>query len=191
MFVQEAAELDDLNHFSSIKDLTSEEEARTRIGIASGVYALHRKGIIHSDLTPRNILVHKGGQNSFIAKLSNFSSSILLPTWQSNSQLHGGTKLWQASETNQIHESDELMKAEIYHLGLLIWYVFTTKVAACILEFNSWELEESKASGDLLDTARKIVAGLFPDDDQGSGSEQILLKQCLVISTLACQNCKR
>lgn len=83
------------------------------------------------------------------------------------------------------------MKAEIYQLGLLIWYVFTTKVAASLLEFNYRELEESKASGGLLDTAVETLVGLFPDDDQSSDSEQILLKQCLVISTLACQNCKR
>ena len=191
VFVLEAAEFGDLENFLLFKVLTAEEEVRTCIHICLGLYALHKKGVIHCDLKPRNILVYKDGQSSFTAKLADFGSSILLSAWHSDCQLHGGTKAWQAPEISEVSEPDELIKADIYSLGLLMWYLFAKDVASSVLESNSHELEESKASGALLETAMDTIASLYPEEVREGDSEEIQLRQCLMSSTLAAEGGER
>jgi serine/threonine protein kinase len=191
VFVLEAAELGDLESFLSHKSLTADEEVRMCIDIAAGVCAIHKKGVIHCDLKPRNILIYKDGRDSFTAKLGDFGSSILLFTWRSNFQLHGGTKAWQAPEIDEISEPDELVKADIYSLGLLMWFLFATDIASGVLDSDAQGLKENKASGELLETANETLASLFTEEAQEGDSEEILLRQCLMSSTLAPQGNER
>jgi serine/threonine protein kinase len=185
VFVMEATEIGNLKVFLSGRTLTLTEEVSFCIDIASGMSAIHKKGVIHGDIKPENVLVFKKDQDSFIAKICDFGSSILMSTATPTCELPGGTKIWQAPEIHEVSRPEQLRRAEIYSLGLVIWYIFATDIAMAILDCDSILLDANKVSGELLQTAMETLESQHADEWQSTNVEEVQLQQCIISSTLA------
>ena len=185
VFVMEATEIGNLKVFLSGKTLTPIEEVGFCIDIASGMSAIHEKGVIHGDIKPENVLVFKKDQDSFIAKICDFGTSILMSTATPTCELLGGTKIWQAPEIHEVSGPEQLRWAEIYSLGLVIWYIFATDIATAILDCDSTLLDANKVSGELLQTAMETLESQHTDEWQSTNMEVVQLQQCVVSSMLA------
>ncbi|KAF3925955.1 hypothetical protein ABW20_dc0106545 [Dactylellina cionopaga] len=87
-----------------------------------GLVALHRDGLYHGDINPKNILVYQEEEN-IVAKISDFSHSGSLPTESGEPIWYQGTKGWQAPEvydTLPTSKSD-ILALEAYSFGLVLW----------------------------------------------------------------------
>ncbi|KAI9924857.1 hypothetical protein MW887_006714 [Aspergillus wentii] len=114
--------LDDYFSASS-GSLTLDQKLGLAGDVAQGIDALHRCRILHSDIKPPNVLVcvDKGG--GVIAKLSDFALSIFLDERQPNEAWKRGTEMWMAPEWGSVIPNDELLKADYYSCGLLLWSI--------------------------------------------------------------------
>ncbi|KAF4449677.1 serine/threonine protein kinase [Fusarium austroafricanum] len=92
--------------------------------IAHAVYALHQNGIAHSDLKPDNILVvQHNAETRPMAKLSDFGLSIFLDQHDSTKVWTAGTRPWMAPEHMTPVTTDQLLKADVYSCGLILWSI--------------------------------------------------------------------
>ncbi|KAF5638977.1 serine threonine kinase [Fusarium tjaetaba] len=92
--------------------------------IAHAVHALHQNGIAHSDLKPENILVvHHDTELRPVAKLGDFGLSIFLDQHDSTKPWTAGTRPWMAPEHMTPVTTDQLIKADIYSCGLILWSI--------------------------------------------------------------------
>jgi serine/threonine-protein kinase len=89
--------------------------------LCRGLSAVHRAGIIHSDLKPRNVMVMWNG----IAKLMDFGVARARQTQGTNSQWAtiGGTPQYMSPEQARGGELDE--RSDVYALGVLMFELFT------------------------------------------------------------------
>lgn len=95
-------------------------------GITSGLRALHDSNIVHGDVKPANILLFKkerrdGGKilTVYVAKVSDFSLSLLPKDTTYPCRLPGGTSGWRAPEARKILTLEGLKKTDLWSLGLL------------------------------------------------------------------------
>ena len=190
VFVMEATEIGNLKTFLGERTVGLEEQVGLCIDIATGVSALHDKGVIHGDIKPENILIFQNGPNSFVAKICDFGSSILESTAGPTCMLRGGTKVWQAPESQDASGPESLRRADIYSLGLVLWYIFSCDAATAILDCDPTSLFETKASSELLET---VMATLETEDDDAQSSDADIsqLQQCILGLTLACNPADR
>jgi len=185
VFVLEATDIGDLNVFLSSRVLNASDEVRLCVDVALGLQAIHGKGIVHGDIKPGNILVFKNGQDSVIAKLCDFGSSMLMSTLESGCRLPGGTKAWQSPDIHEVLEPEVLQKAEVYSLGLVIWYIFAREIVDAVIQCDSQLLNANKASGELLQTAIETLEAQYTEEWQLENSTELQLRQCILSSTLA------
>jgi serine/threonine protein kinase len=191
VFVMEATEIGNLETFLSQRTLGLAEQISLCIDIATGVSTIHDKGIIHGDIKPGNVLIFESSPSSFVAKICDFGSSILEATAGPTCVLKGGTKVWQAPEIHDASGPEPLRRADIYSLGLVLWYIFSLDAATAILDCDPASLFETKASGEFLET---VIATLETEDEDSSQScdpDISQLQQCILGSTLACTPAER
>ncbi|XP_078375451.1 uncharacterized protein LOC144658843 isoform X1 [Oculina patagonica] len=101
------------------------------LGVSSGMEFLHKKGVLHRDLKPQNILyrIHP----NFTVKISDFGLSKILQTTQSSngseSVMHSkaGTRCWMAPELLGKSPQKHSKASDIFSCGLLFHYVLTKK----------------------------------------------------------------
>jgi len=121
--VVEYAELGTLEDFFDHEPTTS-FSTRTTIcqDVTNGLLALHQSQVVHGDLKLLNVLMFAGDpQRPFIAKLSDFGGA--LPDIPKLTSLQLGTPPWNAPEKDFQRPREELLKSDVYSLGMLIWYV--------------------------------------------------------------------
>jgi serine/threonine protein kinase len=133
-FVLEAAECD-LEKFLSGGD---QVDRRTLFGLSediiSGIRALHHVGIIHGDIKPTNVLIFKDSQVTFTAKIADFGSSLLLSDIRRRMRVSTGTGFWQAPEVRDLLHGLQLMQADVYSLGLVLWRLLGGDVMYDVLD---------------------------------------------------------
>ncbi|PKY42789.1 kinase-like protein [Rhizophagus irregularis] len=99
----------------SVNPLTWPEKYRIALEIAEGLLCLHAEGILHRDLHPKNVLVHKG--NMLIA---DFGLSKEESSTSSNSSVKGTP----AYIDPQCHIQDKYKrskKSDIFSFGMILW----------------------------------------------------------------------
>ncbi|KAK6514940.1 hypothetical protein TWF506_007297 [Arthrobotrys conoides] len=87
-----------------------------------GLTALHKEGLYHGDINPKNILVYQE-QECIVAKISDFSHCGFFPTEPGDMVWYQGTKGWQAPEVGDSLPASraDIMALESYSFGLVLW----------------------------------------------------------------------
>jgi serine/threonine protein kinase len=126
--------------------------------VANGLNALHRCRILHSDVKSENVLVFKSEDGEFLAKVSDFGSS--LPDCGDGSLRSriSVTKPWNAPETENGGEvsHQNMWKTDIFSYGMLCWrtileskcHPFTISEAS-----QSQAIQKLKKEDKLIETA--------------------------------------
>ncbi|RMJ19380.1 hypothetical protein CDV36_001012 [Fusarium kuroshium] len=120
-FVLEAAEMDLDKYLTDPKPVDYRKMLGLAVDIVTGVRALHEVGIIHGDIKPENVLIFKDPQLTYIAKIADFGSSLLRSDLKAPVRLAFGSGLWQAPECREHLNGEQLAKADVYSVGLVLW----------------------------------------------------------------------
>src|SRR5258705_11946931 len=90
--------------------------------LCAGLAAAHEQGVLHRDLKPSNVMIDGRGR----ARITDFG--LARPTEQiSGEELRSGTLAYMAPE--QIAGKGVSMRSDIYALGLVLYELFTGKMA--------------------------------------------------------------
>jgi hypothetical protein len=106
--------LDDL--IAERKKLTEEEVLRTGIEVARGLRAAYKKGLIHRDVKPANILFNDDG----MAKISDFGLAGIVEPHAQTSGAIWGTPYYIAPE--RLNNQPEDFRSDIYSLGATLFH---------------------------------------------------------------------
>lgn len=95
--------------------------------IAKALNFLHDSGVAHCDIKSENVLICMSSLSGMVAKLTDFGSAILDISPKTHLP-HGiaGTPPWNAPEWNQELAGLDILKADIYSFGMLIWRAAAT-----------------------------------------------------------------
>jgi serine/threonine protein kinase len=91
------------------------------LDVSNGLQALHDCQIVHGDLKLLNVLVYSDENRHVVAKLSDFGGALLDSPDALAKPM--ATPPWTAPEYDTLRPRSELLKSDIYALGLLIWQV--------------------------------------------------------------------
>src|SRR5436853_214310 len=114
MELVERGTLDDL--IAERKKLTEEEVLRTGIEVARGLRAAYKKGLIHRDVKPANILFNDDG----MAKISDFGLAGIVEPQAHTSGAIWGTPYYVAPE--RLNNQPEDFRSDIYSLGATLFH---------------------------------------------------------------------
>ncbi len=114
MELVERGTLDDL--IAERKKLTEEEVVRTGIEVARGLRAAYKKGLIHRDVKPANILFNDDG----MAKISDFGLAGIVEPHPETSGAIWGTPYYVAPE--RLNNQPEDFRSDIYSLGATLFH---------------------------------------------------------------------
>jgi eukaryotic-like serine/threonine-protein kinase len=114
MELVERGTLDDL--IAERKRLTEEEVLRTGIEVARGLRAAYKKGLIHRDVKPANILFNDDG----MAKISDFGLAGIVEPHAQTSDVIWGTPYYVAPE--RLNNQPEDFRSDIYSLGATLFH---------------------------------------------------------------------
>jgi hypothetical protein len=114
MELVERGTLDDL--IAERKKLTEEEVLRTGIEVARGLRAAYKKGLIHRDVKPANILFNDDG----MAKISDFGLAGIVEPHAQTSEAIWGTPYYVAPE--RLNNQPEDFRSDIYSLGATLFH---------------------------------------------------------------------
>jgi serine/threonine-protein kinase len=106
--------------------LSPGEAARICLQVAEGLSALHRRGLVHRDINPSNIILH-GVDGP--AKITDFglARSIRPPSWITRDVDIAGTLEYMSPE--QVHDPSRVdERSDIYGLGATLYEVLTGEI---------------------------------------------------------------
>lgn len=92
------------------------------LGIARGLEALHRHGIVHGDVKPENIIMVSHKEKTLVPKLADFGFAIIEDT-ESSEVMIGGTRTWRAPESFSPVPVQMLKYTDVYSFGLMAWSI--------------------------------------------------------------------
>jgi serine/threonine protein kinase len=173
VLILEAADHGDLASLLQKKEeLTQIEKLFISMDIADGLWAMHECGIIHGDVKPDNILVFRHPGRKYLAKLSDFGSSVFLHDSPALNRLKTGTPLWQAPECLQLIESSQLARTDIYSLGMVIHDIFLNGLYSSIIKAMPSSEVQLMKDDDLIKLHAAQTQLLLAKGRAGSGIEE-------------------
>jgi serine/threonine protein kinase len=146
VLILELANEGDLAHFLSKGiDLHPIQRISLVVDICAGVQALHDVGIANCDVKPKNFLVFSK-DDWCVVKIADFGGAV----WEGQAEaddgeLPEGTIAWRAPGRRQPQSIEDLMRADVYSLALVIWSVITLGRGSDFIADTSFdELEAMK-----------------------------------------------
>lgn len=128
-FVLEAAKSDLYSMIQSFQFTLDKMTTRKILGLAvdisCGLSALHDLGIIHGDMKPQNVLIFEDQKLGFVAKITDFGSSLLKTDIKEPIVLPYNTDIWQAPECQNALDGSQLIEADNFSLGLVLCYMLS------------------------------------------------------------------
>ncbi|KCV70480.1 serine/threonine protein kinase [Fonticula alba] len=122
--------------------LTPRAMLRIAVHFASGLAAVHTRGIVHRDIRPANILVRQSEDGSWNAVIGDFASSNVLSTLQDappNASRrapalnpaavpYSSPELLFASSQRRFLEYSALRGSDVFSAGMVLWCIFCRKL---------------------------------------------------------------
>ncbi|KAG8416345.1 hypothetical protein J3458_006937 [Metarhizium acridum] len=128
-FVLEAAKSDLYSMIQSsqfaLNKMTTRKILGLAVDISCGLSALHDLGIIHGDIKPQNVLIFEHRRLGFIAKITDFGSSLLKTDIKEPIVLPYNTDIWQAPECQNALDGSQLIEADTFSPGLVLCYMLS------------------------------------------------------------------
>jgi len=164
--IMEAAEMNLDEYFVAGRAIILEKLLDLAIDIASGVEAIHKVRVIHGDIKPKNILILQKGENLWTAKIADFGSSLICAEVRGRISVKFLSRYWAAPETVRPLSAEELLQADLFSLGMVLWKLLGLNGLITDLEelagtkeeeVTSAVLEQLKRSGDLARVAHASV----------------------------------
>jgi eukaryotic-like serine/threonine-protein kinase len=151
-----------LEQFAAQDPVTPRSAAALVAKVAGAADFAHRRGIIHRDIKPKNILVDEAGE----PRLIDFGMARLSTAWSdARKQPDGGTFAFMAPEQPRFESPDDRQKvgprSDVFALGAVLYFLLTGKAPFAGRTGNeAWDRArrcdyDAKASND-----RKVPAGL-------------------------------
>lgn len=99
------------------------------VQIWEGVKSLHAQGLVHSDLKPANIFLHREGRTGpLIAKVGDFGVANWLPDGEA-SLLVGGAGTWPYMAPERLTRNKFGKRSDIYALGTILYEMLYKRMA--------------------------------------------------------------
>ncbi|ENI00904.1 hypothetical protein COCC4DRAFT_53436 [Bipolaris maydis ATCC 48331] len=138
------------------------------IDVCAGVSALHEVGIIHGDIKPANVLIFKHPELKFVAKISDFGSSLLKTDIKEPIRLPFSSGIWQAPECKKVLDGENLISADTFSLALLVSYILSRGYTMATFE-NHGSKTPSEHSGqhgppdwhELFEPSEDVIQGIY------------------------------
>ncbi|KAF2113319.1 hypothetical protein BDV96DRAFT_601491 [Lophiotrema nucula] len=117
---------------------TRRQKMNLAFDVVLGIAALHHVGIVHGDIKPANILVHRHPERQVIGQIADFGGSLVLNSTQRAPSI--GTPMWSAPEISASCSDVDWKRADMWASGLVIASVFNhvpsdrRAVSSCLLE---------------------------------------------------------
>ena len=151
-----------LEQFAAQGPVTPRSAAALVAKVAGAADFAHRRGIIHRDIKPKNILVDEAGE----PRLIDFGMARLSTAWSDDrKQPDGGTFAFMAPEQARFESPDDRQKvgprSDVFALGATLYFLLTGKAPFSGRTWN--EAWDRARRGDYDATAlndRKVPAGL-------------------------------
>ncbi|RSL60679.1 hypothetical protein CEP53_005382, partial [Fusarium sp. AF-6] len=190
ILVMEKAELGDLQCYMATEQgqkLSTSDKMSLCQGLASAVATAHRKGIIHGDIKPQNVLLFSE-KGKPVAKLSDFGFLVFAST---KSLKLGGTTPWKAPEieARQEHTLLQAKRTDIFPFGMLcLWVLFRGELSerGKLLPAPPPSSLLKTVSQKIMSVVKSVVKSVLsgkqaPDSDHDFGPD---LRYIMAINTL-------
>ncbi len=114
----------DLAQFAREETVTPRRGAALVAEVAGAVAFAHRRGIVHQDIKPRNILIDEAGRPRVI----DFGLAWQQDAWSgSSAQSEGGTFAYMAPEQARVDLDRVRPLSDVFALGAVLYYLLTGK----------------------------------------------------------------
>jgi len=151
-----------LEQYAASRKLSVERSMAIVATLARAVAAAHQQGVVHQDITPRNVLIDQNGQ----PRLIDFGLAIVNNAWQQSEPVAGGTALFMSPEQARGETVKLDPRTDVFGLGSILYFLLSGHPPF-----------EAGPRGGALDRARRCDVDVSPLTTAGAPRAARLLCQ--------------